>query len=43
MGICWDKEDKGVKEKNTGLSVISGFILLSNERLGIIDPNSLTG
>jgi hypothetical protein len=42
MGICWDKEDKGVKEKNTGLSITSGIIISSN-RLGIIDQNSLTG
>jgi len=42
MGICWDKGDKGVKEKNTGLSIIRGIIISSNERLGIIDQNSLT-
>jgi len=43
MGICWDKEDKGVQEKNTGLSITSGIIILSNVGLGIIDHNSLTG
>jgi len=39
---CWDKKDKGVKEENTGLSITSGIIISSNDRLGIVDQNSLT-
>jgi hypothetical protein len=36
MGICWDKEDKGVQEKNIGLSITSGIIILSNDGLGLL-------
>jgi hypothetical protein len=42
MGTWWDKEDKDVKEKKTGLS-ITIITHISSNRLGIIDHNSLTG
>jgi hypothetical protein len=36
MSICWDKEDKGVQEKNTGLSITSGIIISSNDGLRLL-------